>query len=121
MTNFDGAGKLTQVDFVVTDGKPQPGEGDSATGFRFRTGETGTYKVNPDCTGSMEIDLNVPFPTGSIGIISAMFVLSDHGRAIHLVVAEFTPPGATTPDPGTTRADGFKVGGDDQIEDHHRD
>jgi len=50
-TNFDGAGKLTQVDFVVTDGKPPPG-GDSMTGFHFQAGETGTYKVNSNCTGS---------------------------------------------------------------------
>jgi hypothetical protein len=39
-------------------------------------------------------------------------VLSNQGRTIHTVVAEFTPPGATVPVLGTTRSDGFKVGGD---------
>jgi hypothetical protein len=100
---------------------PQPGEGDSSTGFRFRTGETGTYKVNQDCTGSMEIDLNVPVPVGSTGVIKIMFVLSDRGRAIHLVVAEFIPPGAIAPDPGTYSADGFKIESNERIEDDHRD
>src|SRR5258708_39426961 len=69
MTNFDGAGKLTQVDFVVNDGKPSPGDGDSMSGFHFQTGETGKYQGNPDCTGSAEIDLNVPIPFGSKGVI----------------------------------------------------
>jgi len=113
-TNFDGAGKLTQVDFVVTDGKPSPG-GDSMTGFHFQAGETGTYKVNSNCTGSAEIDLNVPVPAGlSRGAIKLQFVLSNQGRAIHTVVAEFTPPGATAPVRTTTRSDGFRVGGNDQ-------
>ena len=74
-TNFDGAGKLTQVDFVVTDGKPSPG-GDSMTGFHFQAGETGTYKVNSNCTGSAEIHLNVPVPAGlSRGVTKLQFVL----------------------------------------------
>jgi hypothetical protein len=112
MTNFDGAGNLSQQDFVVTDGVPGPANGNAATGFHFQTGETGTYKVNPDCTGSAEIDLNVPVPTGSRGVVKLMFVLSDHGRAIHTVVAEFTPPGATAPVLVTTRSDGSRVDGD---------
>jgi hypothetical protein len=115
MTNFDGAGGLTQVDFVVSDGAPLPGDGNSMTGFHFQTGETGTYTVNTDCTGHAEIDLNVPVPIGlSRGVIKLLFVLSNQGRAIHTVVAEFTPPGATAPVLSTTRSDGFKVGGDDQ-------
>jgi hypothetical protein len=113
-TNFDGAGNLTQQDFVVTDGKPTPGHGDSATGFHFETGQTGTYKVNPDCTGSAEIDLNVPVPSGSRGVIKLIFVLSNHGRAIHTVVAELTPPGATAPVLVTTRSDGFRIDDGDQ-------
>src|SRR5258708_35185440 len=80
MTNFDGAGKLTQVDFAVNDGNPSPGDGNSITGFHFQTGETGTYKVNPDCTGSAEIDLNLPVPVGSECGIKRLFVLSTHGR-----------------------------------------
>ncbi len=47
MTNFDGNGKFTQVDFVVIGGTNQSS--------KFM-GETGTYKVNSDCTGSARIN-----------------------------------------------------------------
>ena len=111
MTNFDGRGMLTQVDFAVTDGTPLPTDGNSITGFHFATGETGTYTVNQDCTGSAQIDLNVPVPAPlSHGVIKLQFVLSNHGRTIHTVVSEFTPPGATAPDLNTYSSDGFKVG-----------
>jgi hypothetical protein len=102
---FDGKGQFTQEDYI----------GDSlrttgATGFRM--GETGTYTVNPDCTGSAEIHLNVPgVPAGtSHGVIKIVFVISGGGRAFHEVVAEFTPPGATQPVPTQTRADDWRVG-----------
>ena len=114
MKHFDGAGKLTQVDFGVDDGTPQSGEVDAKGAFQFRTGETGTYTVNPDCTGSMEIHLNassVP-PGTSTGVIKIMFVLSHKGRAIHEVVAELTPPGGTMPLLITTYADDWKLGSD---------
>jgi hypothetical protein len=102
---FDGNGQFTQEDY----------QGDSlrtAGATSFRTGETGTYTVHPDCTGSAEIHLNVPgVPAGtSHGVIKIMFVISRGGRAIHEVVAEFIPPGATQPVPTQTRADDWKVG-----------
>jgi hypothetical protein len=37
------------------------------------------------------------------------FVISDGGRHIHEVVAEFTPPGFTEPQPTQTTADDWKV------------
>ena len=79
------------------------------TGFQFSTGETGTYTINADCTGSAEIDLNAPVPFGSTGFLKLMLVVTDGGRAIHTVVAEFTPPGATTPVLNTTSSDAWKV------------
>ncbi|MFL6465083.1 MAG: hypothetical protein ACJ73N_11830 [Bryobacteraceae bacterium] len=112
LTTFDGSGKLRQMDFVVNDGVPSPGDGNSLTGFHFQGGETGTYTVNADCTGIAEIDLNVPVSYGSKGVIKLVFVLSDHGNTIHTVVAEFTPPGATMPVLGTTRSEGYKIKGD---------
>jgi hypothetical protein len=112
ITHFDGAGKLTQMDFVVTGGVPGPANGNSLAGFHFSTGETGTYTVNPDCTGSAEIDLNVPVPFGSTGVIKLMLIVTNGGRAIHVVVAEITPPGATKPTLNTTRADAWKIGSD---------
>ena len=67
--------------------------------------------VNSDCTGSMEIDLNVPHvpPGTSSGVLDIRFVISDGGRHIHEVVAEFTPPGFTKPQPTQTSADDWKV------------
>jgi hypothetical protein len=102
---FDGKGKFTQVDYIG-DSLRISGQTD------FATGETGTYKVNPDCTGSAEIHLNVPdVPAGtSRGVIKIVFVISHGGRSFHEVVSEFTPPGATQPVPTQTRADDWKVG-----------
>ena len=102
---FDGRGGFTQVDYI----------GDSlrtSGATSFRGGETGSYTVNPDCTGSQEIKLNVPgVPAGtSHGVINIMFVISGGGRAVHEVVAKFIPPGATQPVPTQTRADDWKVG-----------
>ena len=102
---FDGKGGYTQVDYI----------GDSLRTIgatSFSGGETGSYTVNPDCTGSQEIKLNVlGVPAGnSHGVIENMFVISGGGRSIHGVVAEFTPPGATQAAPTQTRVDFWKVG-----------
>jgi len=102
---FDGKGGFTQVDYI--------GDSLRTTGaISFRGGETGSYTVNPDCTGSQEIKLNVPgVPAGtSHGVIENMFVISGGGRSIHGVVAEVTPPGATQPVSTQTRVDFWKVG-----------
>jgi len=111
-THFDGAGNLTQRDFVVTAGVPSSGSGNSVTGFQFSTGETGTYTLNTDCTGSAEIDLNVPVTFGSTGVIKLMLVVTNSGHAIHTVVSEFIPPGATKPVLVTTSSDAWKIGSD---------
>ena len=100
--SFDGKGKFTQRDY----------RGDSlrTTGQTdFSTGETGTYTVNSDCTGSMVINQNVPGTPPPHGVIQIMFVISDGGRHIHEVVSEFTPPGFTEPQPTQTSADDWKV------------
>jgi hypothetical protein len=102
---FDGKGGFTQVDYI--------GDSLRTTGATsFRGGETGSYTVNPDCTGSQEIKLNVPgVPAGtSHGVIENMFVISSGGRSIHGVVAEVTPPGASQPVRTQTRVDFWKVG-----------
>jgi hypothetical protein len=99
---FDGEGGLTQRDY----------QGDSlrTTGeTELATGETGTYTVDSNCTGTMVINLNAPVPSGSTGVIKILFVISDGGRHIHEVVAEFTPPGSLGPVPTQTSADDWKV------------
>jgi hypothetical protein len=101
---FDGKGNLTQRDY----------SGDALRtrkqmDFAPKGQETGTYIVNDDCTGSMEINLNVPNTPAPHGLLEIRFVISDGGRHIHEVVAEFTPPGFTTPQPTQTSADDWKV------------
>jgi hypothetical protein len=97
---FDGNGNFTQRDYG---GDSVPAE------FAPPGQETGTYMVNPDCTGSMVTNLNVPVPTGSTGVINILFVISDGGRHIHEVVSQFTPPGASGPAPTQTSADDWMV------------
>jgi hypothetical protein len=102
---FDGKGGFTQIDY--------PGDRLRTTGtLDFRMGQSGSYTVNPDCTGTQEIDLNVPgVPVGtSHGVIDNVFVVSDGGRSVHGVVAQVTPPGATKPTPVQTRFDMWRVG-----------
>lgn len=105
LTNFDGAGNLTQVDFVTSNGTLLPGPTDPATGFRIN--EVGTYKVNSDCTGSAEIRFPAPPGVSSGLIIRLMFVLSEQGRVIHTVISGHILPGTTELLPDSGRSDGF--------------
>jgi hypothetical protein len=97
---FDGSGNLTQRDYI---GNSVPAE------FAPPGQERGTYKVNPDCTGSMVINLNVPGAPPPNGVIQILFVISDGGRHIHEVVSQFTPPFSSAPEPVQTSADDWKV------------
>lgn len=71
-THFDGAGSLTQVDFVVHAGVVPPG---------WRPA-TGTYSVASNCTGSAVI-------TPSSGpVLNLEFVVLRSGKEIRTVVAD---------------------------------
>jgi hypothetical protein len=109
MTHFDGWGKLTQVDFVMSNGMPTGGPADPLTGFHI--GEKGWYKVYNDCTGEAEIQFPAPPGVSSGAVIDLMFVLSNHGRTIHTVVTRLLPPGSKTPIPASIRSDAEKLGG----------
>jgi hypothetical protein len=119
ITHFDGYGNLTQVDFVMRGGTPAPGA-DPPTANGFRTGETGTYSVQPDCTGTFKIK----FPDSTE--IDVVFVLANHGSEIRTLVTRqhvpalppmIIPPGATCAAPTgcdlgvQIRSDGKKVSG----------
>ena len=99
---FDGNGNFTQRDYG---GDSVPAE------FSPPGQEKGTYQVDPDCTGSILINLNVPgVPAGtSSGVIHTLFVISNGGRHIHDVVSEFTPPGSAGPVSTQTSSDAWKV------------
>lgn len=82
---FDGKGGYTQIDY--------PGDGLRTSDLtQFRTGQTGTYMVSPDCTGFQEINLGV-----GVGVVESALVISNGGRAIDAVVAEFTVGGTAVP------------------------
>ena len=100
---FDGNGNLTQRDYI---GNSVPAE------FAPPGQERGTYTVNPDCTGSMAINLNVPGAPPPNGVIQILFVISDGGRHIHEVVSQLTPPFSSAPEPVQTSADDWKVASD---------
>jgi hypothetical protein len=85
MTNFDGNGKFTQVDFVVIDGTNQSS--------KFQVGETGTYKVNSDCTGSARINYK-----GNDGSwIDLELVVVNQGREFRTVVSSLYQGGNEVP------------------------
>jgi hypothetical protein len=72
MQHFDGKGNLTQVDHVVVGGVPPAQEW---------TPGTGTYTVNPDCTGAAVINSpSVPAP------LHIHFVVVNSGKQMFQVV-----------------------------------
>ena len=89
---FDGKGHLTQRDYT---GGSVPVE------FAPPGQETGTYTVNPDCTGSMVLSGLAE------GVINVLFVISDGGRHIREVVSP--PLGSTVAIPVQTSVDDWKV------------
>jgi hypothetical protein len=80
LQHYDGRGHITQVDHIVFGGYPPPAEW---------TPGTGTYTVNPDCTGSAVIISPSSAPPGSSGApppLNVHFVIVDHNRQIKQVV-----------------------------------
>jgi hypothetical protein len=71
MTHFDGRGNLSQVDFATRNGVPAAADWRPATG---------TYEVNPDCTGTAEI-----VPVGAPPL-QLRLVVFDHGRQVRTIV-----------------------------------
>jgi hypothetical protein len=72
MTHFDGKGTFTWVEHTVVDGIPlQPGW----------TAASGTYTVNPDCTGTAAVNTpNSPVP------LNLALVVVRQGKEIHTVL-----------------------------------
>jgi hypothetical protein len=82
MTDFDGNGKFMQKDFVVIDGSP------TTSDF---AAETGTYKINADCTGTATIN----YPDG--GWIDLKLVVVNHGHEFYTVVSALSLGGGPVP------------------------
>jgi hypothetical protein len=73
MAHFDGKGNLTWVEHTVIDGALlEPG---------FKTAATGTYAVDPDCTGTAIVNTpNSPVP------LNLGFVVVKQGSEVHAVL-----------------------------------
>jgi len=101
LTTFDGKGGLTQIDY--------PGNGGTDLGLdeKFRTGQSGSYTVNRNCTGFMTVNLGA-----TVGVTENAFVISNGGRAIRAVIAAFTAPGGALVTPLQSRIDLWKVASD---------
>jgi hypothetical protein len=69
MRQFDGRGNLSQMDFTTINGTP--------AGTDWRSG-SGTYELNSDCTGTMEIIQSDGSPT-----LRLRLVVADHGRTTY--------------------------------------
>lgn len=73
MTEFDGKENLSQIDTVTVDGK--------VVADFTHTPASGTYKVNPDCTGEFTIDFKDGRPP-----VTTAFVVTRNGEEIDTVV-----------------------------------
>ena len=71
MTHFDGRGNLTQVDHVLVNGVPPALDW---------TPGSGPYTVNPDCTGTMQINVAGQPP------LNLHIVVVKQGKEVHTVV-----------------------------------
>jgi hypothetical protein len=81
---FDGDGDLTQRDY----------QGDNLAGPDFAPpGQKGNLYGQFRLHRQHVINLNAPVTSGSIGVISIKFVISNGGRHVHEVVSEFASAG----------------------------
>jgi hypothetical protein len=76
-TTFDGKGNLTQLDAVAVNGNVAPGWASN----------TGTYSVNPDCTGTFTVT------NGAQPEVHLQMIVAHSGNTIHDMV---TDPGFAT-------------------------
>jgi hypothetical protein len=73
MTHYDGNGNLTTVEHTVVNGFP--------LNAGFTVAGSGTYTVNPNCTGTAVINTpNSPVP------LNLAFVVVRQGKEIHSVL-----------------------------------
>jgi len=72
LSHFNGDGTLTEIDHVVYNGQPSPEE--------WRP-TTGTYSINPDCTGSASIEV-----APGLAPLGYHFIVVSEGRKFLLVV-----------------------------------
>jgi hypothetical protein len=97
MTTFDGHNKLFQIDAVTV-------AGNAVSDFTHPVA-SGTYQVNPDCTGTFTINFTDGRPP-----VNTSFVVVEVGWEIDTVVTSVGPPGAEVEGVIATRSIGKKRG-----------
>jgi hypothetical protein len=109
MRNFDGRGNIAFIDYVasLTPGRVPPGGIDLNP--VFRSGLTGSYHMNADCTGTAELHFPAPPGATSGQVIKLIFVLSDNGHEVHAVVTSLVPADLEEPVPVSIHTEGKKL------------
>jgi hypothetical protein len=79
-TTFDGEGNVTELDAIAANGNGAPGW----------VSNTGTYSVNPDCTGTITVT------NGNQPLIHGQMIVAQSGNTIHEMLID--PGFATTAD-----------------------
>lgn len=78
IVSFNGNGVLAQEDFIVLNGAQVP-VGPPTNPSNFQGGETGTYRIDQDCTGSMHLVL------GAGNERDLALVIAGDGTKIHAI------------------------------------
>jgi hypothetical protein len=96
---FDGQGSFTRVDYNVSNGVPVNGPSTPVNDAGFRTGQTGTYAIADDCTGTITLNANG-------AMIDLQVVVVDYGLSVQAIVKSEHVPGFANPPDGTSCAGG---------------
>ena len=94
LVTFFGNGTLTREDFTVANGAPQVAQPPNNGADGFRINQTGTYSVNDDCTGTMEVV--IPGANNANTTLDFALVLVDFGQSVFAVISKETVPVAGT-------------------------
>jgi hypothetical protein len=109
---FDGNGSFTRVDFAIGNGTPQVNASTPLTDNGFRTGQTGSYSVADDCTGTMVV--NIPGGT----VLDLALALVDGGQAVFAVISHESVPGLppSVVPAGASCSSGCEIGANVSVE-----
>jgi hypothetical protein len=103
IVTFDGAGHFARTDFGNMNGVPKGGQ------TAFNPNQSGTYTVNADCTGTMQITYNGgPVPAGVV--LDLVMVVADDGTVVKALIATETVPAAGPAADGTTCSSNCQLG-----------
>jgi hypothetical protein len=87
------------VDYNVGNGVPVNGPSTPVNDAGFRTGQTGTYAIADDCTGTITVNANG-------AMIDLQVVVVDYGLSAQAIVKSEHVPGFANPPEGTSCSSG---------------